>query len=156
MGLDMYLSAEKYVSGSDYREGDKSKFEEIVRLLDADTFVGGFVPNVQVQVSVAYWRKANQIHQWFVDNCGRGEDDCRPYYVSREHLQELLSTCLEVKARKHPDVANDLLPPQIGFFFGSDKVDEWYWEQIDDTIAQLDKILKEVPEGWEFQYQASW
>ena len=157
MGLDMYLSVERYVSANDYaNRGDNVIFDKIIEMLEAKNFVGGFVPNVQVQVSVGYWRKANQIHQWFVDNCGRGEDDCRPYYVQREQLQELLQTCKEIKKAKHPDVANDLLPPQSGFFFGSYEIDEWYWEQIDDTIAQLEKVLTEVPEGWDFYYQASW
>jgi hypothetical protein len=48
------------------------------------------------------------------------------------------------------------LPPQSGFFFGSVEVDEWYFMQIDETIAKLEKILAEVPEGWDFEYQASW
>lgn len=42
--------------------------------------------------AVAYWRKANQIHRWFVENVQGGDDDCREYYVSREQLKELLTT----------------------------------------------------------------
>lgn len=41
---------------------------------------------------VAYWRKANQIHGWFVENVQRGEDDCKEYYVSRKRLKKLLDT----------------------------------------------------------------
>jgi hypothetical protein len=41
---------------------------------------------------VAYWRKANHIHQWFVENVQRGEDDCREYHVPRKRLEELLNT----------------------------------------------------------------
>lgn len=41
---------------------------------------------------IAYWRKANHIHQWFVENVQGGEDDCQEYRVSREQLQALLET----------------------------------------------------------------
>ena len=39
-----------------------------------------------------YWRKANQIHKWFVDNIQNGVDDCGEYYVSKENLEALLKT----------------------------------------------------------------
>lgn len=154
MGLDMYLSAEKYVSASDYRAGDKEKFDAIVKSLEAEKFVGGFVPNVQVQVSVGYWRKVNSVHQWFVDNCGKGEDDCRPYYVPRDKLIELRDLCQQVLAS--PDQASELLPTQSGFFFGDTEYGEYYFADIRDTVEQLDKVLTEVPEDWDFEYRASW
>lgn len=50
---------------------------------------------------VAYWRKANAIHEWF--NCKykeacRGEelDNCQEFYVTREDLVELKETCAKV------------------------------------------------------------
>lgn len=157
MGLDQYLYATNYLSGGKWQSEDKqSAYAKIAEALGADKFIYEDLPSISLNVKVGYWRKANQIHQWFVDNVQAGEDNCAEYYVSREQLQELLQTCLEVKARKHPDVANDLLPPQTGFFFGSYEIDEWYWEQIDYTIEQLDRVLKDVPEGWDFAYQSSW
>lgn len=54
-----------------------------------------------IEEEVMYWRKANHIHAWFVDNVQGGFDDCRSYDVSREQLQELLRVCEEViKASK--------------------------------------------------------
>lgn len=47
---------------------------------------------------VAYWRKANQIHKWFVDNIQNGVDDCDNYQVSKENLEELLNICKQVKS----------------------------------------------------------
>lgn len=44
----------------------------------------------------AYWRKANQIHKWFVDKVQNGVDDCEYYEVSKEQIEELLDTCKEV------------------------------------------------------------
>lgn len=41
-------------------------------------------------LETAYWRKANQIHKWFVDNVQQGKDDCGDYKVEYRHLSELL------------------------------------------------------------------
>jgi hypothetical protein len=45
----------------------------------------------EVIEEVMYWRKANQIHKWFVDNVQDGVDDCKEYWVSEEKLQELFA-----------------------------------------------------------------
>ena len=52
----------------------------------------------QPSAELAYWRKANQIHKWFVDNVQEGVDNCGEYYVSHEKLQELLDTVNNVLA----------------------------------------------------------
>ena len=107
-----------------------------------------------VQIQVAYWRKANHIHKWFVDHVQDGNDDCEEYRVTRDQLQLLLDNCKI--ALMHKEEAPKLLPRQEGFFFGSYEYDEYYWLDIQDTIEQLEKILNEYPEEWDFQYQSSW
>jgi hypothetical protein len=49
-----------------------------------------------------------------------------------------------------------LLPPVAGFFFGSDQIDDWYWEGIKDTADKLTAIIDETSEDQMFEYQASW
>lgn len=157
MGLDQYLYATNYLSGGKWQSEDKqSAYAKIAEALEADKFINADFPSISINVKVGYWRKANQVHQWFVDNVQSGEDNCAEYYVSREQLEELLSVCQEVKATKDKEVAEELLPTQAGFFFGSYEIDEWYWEQIDYTIEQLERVLATVPEGWDFAYQSSW
>ncbi len=107
-----------------------------------------------LQVQVAYWRKANQIHKWFVDHVQDGKDDCNEYRVTRDQLQLLVDNCKLVLINK--EEAKTLLPRQEGFFFGSYEYDEYYWYDIQDTIEQLERVLNEYPEEWEFQYQSSW
>lgn len=52
-------------------------------------------------------------------------------------------------------LAYALLPPDnLGCFFGSGEVDEWYWEDIDDTIDQLTKALSQNYVS--YYYCASW
>ena len=52
-------------------------------------------------------------------------------------------------------IAYAILPPDnLGCFFGSGIVDEWYWDQIDNTIEQLTKALKQNYNC--YFYMASW
>lgn len=92
MGLDMYLYKRTYVKNWDYQK-DEQRHEVIVKR-------GGVVrPDIKpervsyVTEEVAYWRKANAIHRWFVENVQDGEDDCGEYYVSRKHLRALVDAC---------------------------------------------------------------
>ena len=121
----------------------------------------------------AYWRKANQIHKWFVDNVQGGKDDCGNYDVDVEQLKELLDTVNEVLGStklvdgkvingytfndgkevanlqsgmvlEDTSVARSLLPTQDGFFFGSEEYDQWYWEDLEYTRDQLTRILDSI------------
>lgn len=40
-----------------------------------------------------YWRKANAIHNFFVENVQDGEDDCGTYYVSKLVIEDLAERC---------------------------------------------------------------
>ena len=147
MGLDMYLNAERYLWGHD--EGDKQISENIGQLigLPADRKVK------TIAVEAGYWRKANQIHHWFVQNVQDGEDDCRSAYVSQEKLTELRELCQ--RAIDNPEQAHLILPRTEGFFFGNKEYDQWYFEQLKDTIEVIDNALA-MPEQWEFNYTSSW
>ena len=105
---------------------------------------------------VAYWRKANAIHQWFVDNVQDGEDDCDAHReLTRSDLEELKDLAHEVLC--DPDKAEDLLPTQSGFFFGDTEYDEWYIENLKSTIDQLDEIIKNTDFNTEaLYYVSSW
>jgi hypothetical protein len=147
MGLDMYLYAEKFVSNMDYRQ-EQDKFNAIVSALEAQEFTMG---HVIAEVEVAYWRKANAIHNWFLN--GR-EDDCTPFYVDRERLEQLRDICEQVIDT--PALAEMALPTQEGFFFGSTEYDEWYMDSVKETYDKLSVLLATIPDGWTFKYQASW
>ncbi len=57
MGLDMYLNARKFTSKDYFRPELYNKLvQEAPFALDTAT----------LEVNVAYWRKSNQIHAWFV------------------------------------------------------------------------------------------
>ena len=51
-----------------------------------------------IEEEIGYWRKANQIHNWFVNNVQNGNDNCGTYYVGVEQLEELSENCKAVLA----------------------------------------------------------
>ena len=150
MGLDMYLSAKRYVS--EYRKGDEALRGELNKL----TELTGGLEIQEVVCEAMYWRKANAIHDWFVKNVQDGVDNCGSYYVPNEKLQELVELCKEVIANKGRAV--ELLPTASGFFLGSTEFDDYYFEDVQNTITVLENLLgnPEIAENFQFYYQSSW
>jgi len=149
MGLDMYLYAEKYIGSQD--EG----YQELVELVGAQEFkpLDGY-PSATVSVKTVQWRKANQVHQWFVDNVQGGDDDCGRHYVAREQVEQVRNLCLEVLADHSK--AEELLPVSEGFFFGHYEYGEYYFAQLEETNTNLSRALNTIPSGWDFYYESSW
>jgi hypothetical protein len=148
MGLDMYLSAKRYLFS--FNEHDKALADKI----DAEIGGNSFGRTKEISREAMYWRKSNAIHHWFVINVQHGEDNCKEYYVSRDKLQELLDTLKQVD--QNHSLAEDLLPIEEGFFFGATDYNEWYYKDIQDTILVFDKLLSENLDQWDFYYSSSW
>jgi hypothetical protein len=160
MGLDMYLEARKYVSGYSHRPIDEqNEYEEVlnsVGMSRAD-LPSEASPFASVSINVAYWRKSNQIHAWFINTYAEGVDDCKPVHLGEiGRLRELRDLCQQVL--DDHSKAEELLPVGEGFFFGSYDYNEYYFADLTNTIEQLDKLLSnpKLAEGWDFIYQASW
>lgn len=108
----------------------------------------------RIMDQAAYWRKANEIHNWFVNKVQDGIDDCDYHNeVTKEILEELLDTCERVLA--DPNVAMELLPTTSGFFFGSTDYDEWYFQDIEYTVEAIRKILDTTDFETEMLYYIS-
>ena len=128
MGLDMYLRLKEHSKCSVKGFGG-----------DGDTYHRD--PNNWVCVTKEYavcdWRKANHIHQWFVQNVQDGNDDCGEY-----------------------EVCHDVMPTASGFFFGSTEYDEYYAADLRKTIKVCDSLIHHLEANdslWsEAYYQSSW
>lgn len=159
MGLDMYLYGVRYCAHRDWvSEEENKRFDKVVDIMEANSYVSenpGYT-SAYVKLEIAYWRKANAIHNYFVQNCANGQDDCKPVYVEREDLENLLKICDELLETKDVEKAKELLPTQGGFFFGPTEYDSYYFVNLECTQRMLTKVLKESPEDWEFEYRASW
>lgn len=144
MGLDMYLKGKVYL---DYNGPER---RDIARMLDIDDY------EVQgVTVELGYWRKANHIHKWFVDNVQNGVDDCGDYYATKKDLESLLLVCEQVMEDRSK--AASLLPTQQGFFFGGQEYDDWYYDDVQSTVDIVKKALEFYDEKTvDLYYHASW
>lgn len=162
MGLDMYLVEKKGFFVGNPKAPEHTKLVEALgNLVDTDR---GSI-SITVDQEKLYWRKANAIHQWFVNNVQDGEDDCKEYHVSYQDLARLKDTCDQVIA--DPDLADELLPTSSGFFFGGTDYDDDYIGDLKYTSFHINEMLKSV--SWEtlkdpdsevpdsnYFYQSSW
>lgn len=181
MGLDMYLDKRTYVKNWDHMRPEA---------LNEITVKKGGELRTDINISyiieeVAYWRKANAIHKWFVSHVQGGKDDCGSYYVSREKLTELKVACDKVLANSKmrsgkvnvgsvskgggpfqpivedgevitdPQIAETVLPTAKGFFFGSTDYDQYYHQDLQKTSEVVAAILAEADSG-DFYYHSSW
>lgn len=154
MGLDMYLDKELFLSEFDK---DKELVDKILGILNVKDESGNY-KHLSVKIPAIYWRKSNQIHKWFVENVQDGVDDCQKFPVEIEKLQELLQQCKTALKKKDASI----IPPQGGFFFGSTEIDQYYWDDIKETVKEIEREIsfyqeeKECGRFWEYSYQASW
>lgn len=180
MGLDMYLTKRTYIGNKHNTPEDQTKITQPKKETK--------IKQERIQYiieEVGYWREANAIHQWFVNNVQDKEDDCEEYTVSPEQLQILLDTVNTVlKAsklvkgkvqngtqytKKHgerpimedgriikdPSIAQKLLPTTDGFFFGGTNYDQYYIEDLKYTKKLIEDLLKEDPTAY-YTYSSSW
>lgn len=168
MGLDMYMfRIKKY--GLPFNE--TLKVNELIVNEEQDK-MRGFVPkDILAEIEqdimtagtcvhwntlaakVAYWRKANAIHKWFVDNCQNGVDDCASYNVTKEQLIDLQKLCQQ--ALKDKPNAGKYLPTQSGFFFGNISYDDWYFKDLEATDEMIAEIINETDFNEQYVYYSS-
>lgn len=193
MGLDMYLQRAKKKAGSfedilkmnrNLNGKDYEKYEKEYAKFLFDR--GKAFKWKSIFGEVAYWRKANAIHKWFVDNVQNENDDCNYYLVTKEDIQalnevvnEVINTCDlipgKICAGEHYEngkmvkdyidglviedttKAQELLPTQEGFFFGDTSYDEFYYKDLLYTADMCEAILNFFPfDEYYLVYDSSW
>lgn len=184
MGLDMYLYRKTYVQNWDHM---KASAKHKITVKKGGKVRKDIKPEriCYIIEQVGYWRKANHIHKWFVDNVQGGVDNCEEFFVELTKLQELLEVCKLVintvetvkgdvctgemwtpgqdgwrkilrdgNVVAQAKIAADLLPRQSGFFFGGTDYDEFYLQDIMDTIDIIEPLVLDTDSS--FYYQSSW
>ena len=150
----MYITGKRYLRSWDNDDAETAKS------------ISGMFPELgvdqginQVETEFMYWRKANAIHQWFVDNVQEGNDDCGEYMVTEKEFVALRDACQAVI--DDPKNVEKYLPTQGGFFFGNTEYNDYYFEDVQRTLDWLNTMLfvnKFDPklDQWYFYYQSSW
>lgn len=160
MGLDMYLIKRKKK-----QKGDLWDFKD----------------------ELVYWRKANAIHKYFCDIGKEIEEEQSYLIKKEdlENLVNLCDKLLKKVILKdgkvsvgkryisendcwedmledgkiviNPEVCEELLPTESGFFFGSTDYDEYYIRQIERTKNEIEQVLKSTDfDKDDIYYLASW
>jgi hypothetical protein len=159
MGLDMYLYRKTFLYTGDYIE--ESEQEKVIVTKGGEHHP--YIKNERIKYvveEVGYWRKANQIHKWFVDNVQNGVDNCGEYLVKEDQLANLLETC-KLILDKDPSKASVLLPVQSGFFFGSTDYDQYYFKDLENTVKIIESLFEKDLDGDSYlegdvYYSSSW
>ena len=176
MGLDMYVTIRHKDTQSkiDAYEAWERKYsyEEYERLTDEQREeYRNSEPEYDDDMyglQLMYWRKANQIHNWFVQNCQNGVDDCERYVITVSDLMKLKELCEKIltmtekrKEMRYPsfgarekeevdilclttegvEFANKHLPTCSGFFFGLTEYDNWYVWDLENTVEQINAAI---------------
>lgn len=169
MGLDMYLNRVPKVSSvseltvvnerlnNAYKWGGLQKAvkeikEEKRYIYDIDCSFSPYSDTLETEIRVAYWRKFNALHRWFVENVQNGQDDCEVYIVTDEHLKSLKETLEKITQEN----ANDLFPIGSGFFFGSSEYDEDYFQDIEELKSTVNHLINQKLSDITYTYQSSW
>ena len=160
MGLDMYLNKHVYI-GANY--ADVNEVKGTINITKrGETIPINFNKVKYIVEEGAYWRKANAVHKWFVDNVQGGEDNCKEYYVEVEQLQELVDLCKQIMhAYTHDEqkgiaLAQELLPTCSGFFYGGTEYGFNYFQDIQSTIIQLEPLIENTEKYTDYYYKSSW
>ena len=91
MGLDQYITIRHKSTNNSYK-----KFDDYWKM-DREERKGIREPKEPCKdLTIAYFRKHNMIHGWFVKNIQNGNDDCGRYEISVKDLKNLLSVCEKV------------------------------------------------------------
>ena len=179
----MYLSKKTYVKQWSHNKPEDT-FEVSVKK-GGVPYLGINPERVSyITEEIMYWRKANQIHGWIASNGQEITPDVR-YILEGEQIVELLNTCkkvlelintssksttqvvggwkdgeqymVDVDVYDNTDEIMELLPPTQGFFFGSYEIDDWYKQQIEETIEVLENEINSNTDSYpEYEYYASW
>lgn len=131
MGLDMYLRGKKHIPAP----------KTPVRVIEEKT--GCETEEWEDVLELGYWRKHPNLHGYFVQTFGGGEDECQEMFLG---VKELEQTIKAIKAES--------LPTTGGFFFGESDGTEKA-EDLKILKAAL-AWVKEDPENRKAVYQASW
>jgi hypothetical protein len=176
MGLDMYVNIrhkntqskldayEAWENKYSYEEWQRLTEEQREEWRDSEPEYD----NDMYGKELMYWRKANQIHNWFVQNCQNGVDDCGRYAITVADLLKLKELCEKIltmtekrkamrytsfcaREKEEVDVlyltlegveyAIEHLPSRSGFFYGSTEYDDWYVMELENTVEQINDAL---------------
>ena len=93
--------------------------------------------NTLPYIDVAYFRKTNFLVAFFDI-----PDNGKYMEISKDEVDELMDNCQRVLADH--SLADELLPTQEGFFFGSTDYDEGYFDKVENVLDAFTTITEHM------------
>ena len=183
MGLDMFLSYRRNLDGIPETVQramrkqvyiDSRPYTHMIQLIIENDMLDSVIDRdikmgKPYEERIMYWREANAIHKFIIDNCANGIDDGTPIQITIDVLKNLFARCETILGSSilksyiaddgsltDPLAASLLLPLDDGFVFASD-----YDKRYVDTLKETVKVLKPIVEHPELYtdpiiYESSW
>ena len=93
----------------------------------------------------AYFRKVNFIYKYFQYKLE--DEQC---FIEKEDLLDIIERCEQVLA--DDTKAEELLPTQCGFLFGSTDYDDYYFDNVADCKKQMEHLLEDFDDNTDIIY----
>lgn len=150
MGLDQYLYvAEERLEEDYYEHLGEPVYDENGGL--------AYYDDKYVIQEIAYFRKVNWLHGYLDKLCesktGHYLGNCEYFVFSKNDLNEFLDVCREVIECESIHIAEELLPPTRGCFFGCYEVNDEYFEEVKDFIEMMEQYSEDDAQ---YVYWAWW
>lgn len=88
--------------------------------------------------NVGYLRKVSSIYKYFSEKMDA--DKC---IVKKEELTDIIDKATKVLSERDAKTSEELLPIEIGFFFGTSSYDEYYYSCIRNTLFLFERMLSD-------------
>ena len=135
----------------------KSEIVVTIPVKDADA-VDCFDMGKFEKTEAAYFRKVNFLLPFF-----GYEENCSDIEIDKYQVEDLVNAChtildtLETSGKQAAtEVANEMLPTEGGFFFGSTEYDEWYFKDVEYVLNKFTTILDNTDWDNETLYMHCW
>lgn len=102
--------------------------------------LGEEIYNIFNRKEIAYFRKVNFLMAFF-----QYEDNCEFVEITKEQVSDLVERA--TKVWNDHSLAEELLPTQSGFFYGSTEYSDYYFEDVKDVRDTFQEILDNT--DWE-------
>lgn len=142
----VYKEVVKNVKGIIAKYNDDELTSEVVVTVPKKTGYAGDYFNMGKFESknVAYFRKVNFLLPFF-----GYEENCSDIEIDKYQVEDLVNACQTILdtlktsgTQVATEVANEMLPTEGGFFFGSTEYDEWYFKDVEYVRNEFTRILE--------------
>lgn len=93
---------------------------------------------------VAYFRKVNFLLPYF-----GYEENCTHIEITKQQVEDIVGDCKKLLViqltetnEKFVEKAQEIMPTERGFFFGSTEYDEWYVHDLKEVLEKFSKLLE--------------